>query len=70
MKKIYSINVPGSYGYSFVVKGEIACEEEAIELASENDLFDDPEDAKYAVAENITNSKYDVQHFKSCTYEI
>ena len=70
MKKIYSINVPGAYGYSFAVKGEIDCEEDAIEAASNANLFTEPEDADYAVAEDITDSKYDINAFKSCTYEV
>lgn len=70
MKKIYSINVPGAYGYSFAVKGEIDCEEDAIEMASNNGLFTEPEDADYAVAEDITDSEYDINAFKDCTYEV
>ena len=70
MKKIYSINVPGAYGYSFAVKGEISCEEDAIEMAAEADLFTEPEDANYAIAEDITEWDDDIKAFKDCTYEI
>ena len=70
MKRVYSINVPGRNGYSFAVKGEIANEEEAIEKASERELFYDTEDAEYAVAEDITDSEYDLNGLKSATFEV
>lgn len=69
-KRVYSINVPGAYGYSFAVKCEATCEEEAIDAAADAKLFDEPEDADYAIAEDITDSEYDLNAFKSCTYEI
>ena len=71
MKKIFSINVPGRHGYSFAVKCDTFYNEETvINLAAESDLFDDPEDADYAIAEDITDSDYDINAFKSCTYDL
>lgn len=67
--RVYSINVPGPCGYSFAVKGMISTESDAINLASEEDLFDDPRDARYATAEDITGSQHDIDAFKDCTFE-
>ncbi len=68
-KRVYSINVPGPCGYSFAVKGNFSDESQVIDLASEEELFDDPHDARYATAEDITDSQSDIEAFKSCTYE-
>jgi hypothetical protein len=71
MKKVFSINVPGKHGYSFAVKCDTSYDEESvIELAAENRLFDEDEDADYAIAEDITESDYDIQAFKDTTYEL
>ncbi len=71
MKKIFSINVPGRHGYSFAVKCDTSYDEDSvINLAAENFLFEVDEDADYATAEDITDSEYDINAFKNCTYEI
>lgn len=71
MKKIFSINVPGRHGYSFAVKCDTSYDEDSvIELALENMLFETDEDADYAVAEDITESEYDIEGLKSATYEL
>lgn len=70
MKRIFSINISGRNGYSFAVKCETTNEDEAIEMALDAGLFEDDEDAQYAIAEDITDYPYDVEHFKSCTHEI
>lgn len=71
MKKVFSINVPGKYGYSFAVRCDASYNEESvIELAAENCLFEEDEDADYAIAEDITESDYDIQAFKDDTYDI
>jgi hypothetical protein len=68
MKKIFSINVPGRHGYSFAVKCDTSYDEESvIELAAENLLFEEEEDADYAIAEDITESEYDINGMKDCT---
>ena len=69
MKKIFSINVPGKYGYSFAVRCDCSYDEESvIDLALA--LFECPEDADYAIAEDITDWDDDIEAFKSCTYEL
>lgn len=71
MKKIFSINVPGRHGYSFAVKCDTSYNEDTvIDLAAESELFNDPEDADYATAEDITDSDYDIKAFASCTYNL
>lgn len=71
MKKIFSINVPGRHGYFFAVKCDTSYNEDTvIELANESALFDNDEDADYATAEDITESDYDIEHLKDCTYEL
>ena len=61
-KKYFLINVTGRNGYSFMVFCGAKDEEEAIELAAEENLFDDDEDAEYATCEEA--SEYDIDHFK------
>lgn len=70
MKKVFSINVSGPCGYSFAVKCDESYDENSvIDLALENDLFEDEMDARYAFAEDITDSEYDINGLKDCTYE-
>ena len=70
MKRIWKIDVPGKYGYSFAVKGNIEDEDAAIETALKHGHFEEDYDADYASAEEITNSKYNLDAFKDVTYEI
>jgi hypothetical protein len=75
MKRIVKIDVPGRHGYSFAVafnaENEIADHETAaLDLALEANLFEEDEDYDYATAEDITDSEYDLEHFKNCTYEV
>ncbi len=67
--RVYSINIPGPCGYSFAVKGKLSSEGDAIDIASEENLFDNPHDARYATAEDITDSQNDINAFMDCTYE-
>ena len=69
-KRIFSINVAGRHGYSFAVKCDATEEADAVQMAENAGLFQDDEDAFYATAEDITDSSYDLEHFKSCTHEI
>ena len=69
MKKVFSVNVLGRNGYSFAVKCDATSTDEVVELALDNDLFDDPEDADCCVVEDITDSEYDQNGLKDCTYE-
>jgi len=57
------INVSGSNGYSFLVKCNAEDDYEAIKMAERANLFEDEEDAMYAVAEEAT--KRDIEHFKA-----
>ena len=68
--RIFKIDVAGANGYSFAVKGEIADEAEALDLASLHDLFQSEEDEDYATAEDITNSPYDINGLKDATHEV
>ncbi len=70
MKKIYSVNVTGPCGYSFAVAGKGLNEEDVIDVALENDLFSDEEDANYAIVEDITDSEYDINGLKNATFEV
>lgn len=75
MKHIVKIDVPGRHGYSFAVafntENEMADHESnALDLALEANLFEEDEDYDYAMAEDITDSEYDIEHFKYCTYEV
>jgi hypothetical protein len=71
MKKVFSINIPGKHGYSFAVECDSSYDEESvIDLALENDLFEEGYDADYANAEDITDSEYDIAAFEGCTYKL
>lgn len=63
MKSYYSINVPGKHGYSFAVCGEFT-EDEAVDMAADANLFNDADDADYAIVEELTQSEID--RFKKC----
>lgn len=62
MKKYWLINVSGHNGYSMVVHCEAATEEQAINAASDADLFNDSADAKIAFAEKADEDT--IKHFK------
>lgn len=63
MKKYWLINVLGKHGFSTMVHGEIDTEEQAINAALDNDLFQDVEDADYAFAEEADG--YTIEHFNN-----
>ena len=65
-KKYWLINVSGHNGYSTMVHCEAETEEQAINAASEGDIFDDPADAKIAFAEEATES--DLETFRKWGY--
>ena len=68
--RIWKIDVPGAYGYSFAIIGDISNEVEAIEMACNAGHFYDDIDAEYATAEEITDSPYDIKAFENTTYEV
>ena len=64
MKKYWLINVSGHNGYSMLVHCEAKTIEQAVNLASEADLFDDSDDAKIAFGEEIEdNDEYTIKSF-------
>lgn len=66
----YKIDVPGHYGYSFMVKtiGEKG-EGEIINLCLKKNLFNDRTDARYASVDDMVDER-DIKFFKNSTYEI
>lgn len=71
MRKIFSINVPGKYGYSFAVACDASYDEESVlDLAYDNGCFECIEDADYAFAEDITDWDDDIEAFKDCTVQL
>ena len=70
MKKTWKIDVPACEGYSFAVTTDIDNENDVITAALKADLFDDPYDAKYASAEDITDDAETIRAFKDSTYEL
>lgn len=69
-KNIWTINVPGNNGYSFAVRTEEDEEGYVLMKALKVGLFEDNNDANYAVVEDITDSPYDIAAFANCTYDI
>lgn len=70
MKRYWRIDVPGVYGYSFAVKGDIFSDGDALELAYDRDLFIDADDFNYATAEEITDNGYEMSHWEDDATEI
>ena len=69
-KYYYKIDVPGRYGYSFMVVSNNELDEtQVLNKALVHELFDDKKDANYAIIDDII-SNYDIEIFKNCTYEI
>lgn len=65
-KKYWLINVVGNHGYSFMVCGELEDEDEAIDAAFDEDLFESADDANYATAEEADEN--DIKHFTEGGY--
>lgn len=69
----YKIDVMGKNGYSFMVETdeELRYDEDAIDLAVEHHLFQDSEDADYAVVDDLVTER-DIEEFKSsgCCHKI
>ena len=69
-KYYYKIDVPGRYGYSFMVVSNNELDEtQVLNKALVHELFDDKKDANYAIIDDLI-SNYDIEIFKNCTYEI
>lgn len=69
----YKIDVMGKGGYSFMIETdeELRYDEDAIDLALEHHLFQDSEDADYAVVDDLV-TEHEIELFKSsgCCHEI
>ena len=69
----YKIDVMGKNGYSFMVETdeELRYDEDAIDLAFEHHLFQDSEDADYAVVDDLVTEQ-EIEQFKSsgCCHKI
>jgi hypothetical protein len=69
-KYYYKIDVPGRYGYSFMVTSNNELDKiQILNKALIQGLFDDDIDARHATIVNTIND-YDIENFKNCTYEI
>lgn len=65
-KHYYKVDVAGKHGYSFMVYSAYELDEcEVISLCLGADLFEDKNDAHYAVVDDLI-SEYDVEHFQKC----
>lgn len=69
-KHYYKIDVPGHYGYSFMVVSNDELDElDVLNKAYLNGCFNDATDAKYAIVDDLV-SENDIEFFKDCTYQI
>ena len=69
-KHYYKIDVMGRNGYSFmVVSKEELDEVDVLNKSYIKGLFDDDNDAHYAVVDDLV-SEYDIENFKNCTHSI
>lgn len=65
-KFYYKIDVAGRHGYSFMVFSTDELDEcEVIDIALRNGLFDDDDDADYAIVDDLV-SDYDIKSFTNC----
>ena len=69
-KHYYKVDVAGKHGYSFMVYSAYELDEfEVLNKALEHGLFQDLEDANYAVVDDLV-SEYDIENFKDCTHRV
>ena len=69
-KHYYKIDVPGHYGYSFmVVSNDELNELDVLHRAFLCNLFSDDTDVKYAIVDDLV-SENDIKFFSNCTYDI
>ena len=65
-KFYYKIDVAGQHGYSFMVFSTDELNDcEVIDIAQQNGLFEDDDDADYAIVDDLV-SDYDIEHFTNC----
>lgn len=66
----YKIDVPGHYGYSFMVVSNDELDEfDVLHKAYLNDYFNDATDLNYAIVDDLV-SENDIKFFKNYTYDI
>lgn len=66
----YKIDVPGHYGYSFmVVSNDDLDELDVLHKAYINGCFNDATDLNYAIVDDLV-SENDIEFFKNCTHNI
>ena len=69
-KHYYKIDIPGHYGYSFmVVSNDELNELDVLYEAFINGCFNDATDLDYAIVDDLV-SENDIEFFKNCTYDI
>ena len=69
-KHYYKIDVPGHYGYSFMVVSKDELDElDVLHKAYQNGCFNDATDLNYAIVDDLV-SENDIEFFKDCTYSI
>lgn len=62
----YLVNVPGKYGYSFMVNTALEGESDILEKCSEKELFNDEDDVTYASVSEA--DEHDQEFFKEFIY--
>lgn len=66
----YMVNVPGHYGYSFLVRSKDELNEnEVIDACASLGYFTDNDDRYYALVDDLVTD-YDIERMKSATYDI
>ena len=69
-KHYYKIDVPGHYGYSFMVVSKDELDElDVLHKAYQNGCFNDATDLDYAIVDDLV-SEYDIENFKDCTHRV
>lgn len=69
-KHYYKIDVPGHYGYSFMVVSNDELDElDVLDKAYLKGCFNDATDLDYAIVDDLV-SENDIEFFKDCTHSI
>lgn len=71
-KHYYMVNIPGHYGYSFMVESTDELDEvEVIDKCANKNLFNDDDDRHYALVDDLVTDT-DIDHFKknNCCHNV
>lgn len=71
-KHYYMVNIPGHYGYSFMVESTDELDEvEVIDKCADKNLFNDDSDKNYALVDDMVTDT-DIDHFKknNCCHNV